>query len=985
MTGLRSLVIITGWAALLSACAWMQTPHESDTFDFDWEIKEPTRTSHHAQLGLTDQGFWAYFPEDQRGFEPEWDLGSLVVLDADELTHFFAVVQSGQWGYRLQRLDDFPLEKTLTGDLRPITDVDVAQRDDLCWFDSVDEFPDQCGLTGSHRRWNLFDTTADDEVIRVLGNFDELRRQPGFPILRNGIAGGDLIHTWTEVVGATDEGRLLGIAAAPRVKTTLRATLVYDEACDLDLTGSVHVEALPRQIDQPIGDHPLAIEDAALRLSADAIVDCPGGAPRLVVPALSRPLLRGDDGRAFAPPTLGLHPRSMTQIPGQALNDWTRAAALIAAGDTHGASFWISQLAQREDISGQEEDLLLAVLPVIASAGQPELAIRLGDRLTSSAWNPENVPDYLDSLIVLLDHFGDYDDYAERVKNRQTLVKRRLDDHRAGWYRWADIRLRMEQRRGTYGPAYREIIAELEDDDLEDWALAIYATLQMHGLQLPVVNEPADLLRRFQSAGAGSLWTYLITTDEAAPCGDEEAHRCRPGPYGWNSGDSLDQDSLTPRLQSTPVLAMRRGFRLESLEGRAPLASTPSARAAFWLAAAPLVSDADLPVVTDNIVAALAEEMNGDDAPLCGELPIWQAHFEASAARVRAPYLDRPRQQWVNFIEWWSDHGLAALCDEPEALLDAVAIQARQSNRWTVSLFPLVQDRILASPEVVTNTAIFERSAELAKELGDEETCANWNLGISVAAARVGLFDAAESHLITANNCLSSNSPLRSTLNLVAAYLDFERAAGQNLITDGGIENALARATRRRIDDTDICVGLLPIGFHLESQLPQKLVAVADRIHLEAAPRDAYGLQTASHFVDEARAAYLTGIRDLARGNLLSAARALDLARSNFRRVQHLPGLARIAFLDDLIFDGQIAAIVDAEELDLPDAATTEIAGLRRGDFQALLTDGEDIEEDPEWVAAVIAALLIERREDLVVDRFGHIELPASLCGGHDL
>ena len=341
--------------------------------------------------------------------------------------------------------------------------------------------------------------------------------------------------------------------------------------------------------------------------------------------------------------------------------------------------------------------------------------------------------------------------------------------------------------------------------------------------------------------------------------------------------------------------------------------------------------------------------------------------------------MDRSRRQWVNFINWWAESGLIALCGGESSFIEALEARGGESSSWTALVLPILEDMLLRAESPVSDVSLFQRAAHLASELGDRDTCALWNLGMSIGAARSSQFDAAEKHLISATNCMQASSELRGPKNIVAGYIEFERAAGRNIISDSAVGDAIDRAARKNVDDSQGCLGLLPLGFDLESQLPPSIVRIAARVQMAPAPHSSFALSSASSVIDEAQAAYLTGIRDLRRGYIKTASRSLELARANFQRLGHAPGLARIRFLDESIYGGELSRVATEEDFELSQQGEA-IEAIRSGQSHQLIPSQAIEFSDADHHLALIAALLINGREQEILSTASVDLLPPSLC-----
>jgi len=981
-------------ALLVTGCGIAQQPRPADDIDVQWDVQDPTRTSPHAELFITDSGYWGYTPTERSEFEPSFGVGEIVTLDSDGFGHLFAVVQQQAWGYRLQRLDDRPIESKATGQLRRITDEDISQRPDLCLVDGADTTAERCTQSHQHRRWQLYGLAEDGDrdgwtLATESGDEHELSR----PVPPRVIAGSDGLSDWVESGPSTQPvDAAIAIESEPRTQTHLRARLVFDETCPDIPDSTALVKTVVADLDEAgvhleTDAHPVTMEDAAMRLGADAFVTCRHDQPHLAVPMLTRPLLSDDDGHLLAPWSMGLEMRNLGELSASTAAAWGRAAALGAVGDNSGSAFWISQAIGGE-LTDHTEAMALASMPLLATGGQPELALRIGSTLTGSAWNPENNPDYLDGLIALFAVVDEAQTLRDRMEHRQGLLERH-HSHRAGWHQWYELRIELAQRRGSHGPAYRDVIADLQDDELDGWALAVWALLQSHNLTLPIVDDPADLDHRFSDYDAHHLWTVLRgrPLDQWAPAcaSDPGDAACAASSYGWiPTDDGANGSRVIQALSTTAAPTIRHGYS-EATRGQ-PFRQfqSPLKTAAYWIALSPLVDEQLLPTVTEAALTGLRDGFEDDHQSLCDERDQWKARFDNAAARSDVTDAGAVRRQWIGFLDWWTLHGIDGLCGDFEDLADALAYHAPDSDFWRAEVLSLLEAKFLEESTSTSGFDDLQRAALLADDLGDDETCARWNLALVVASARSARLDTASDHLNEASRCLSSDDALEPAHRFVTAYLEFERGAGRSVVRDRATEDAIDHATRRR-SEGDFCIGLDPIGFRLEEQLPEEVMRIADHIDLEAGPPGAFALRTASTVVGQARAAYLAGIRDLQRGELEAAAQALDHARLHFAHIRHLPGMVRIGFIDDVIFDGQLEQWADDESDPQFDNVDTDepLEQLRSGGAHRVAGDGVDSTASlsDNQLTLLVAALLIDGRDDeidAVIDDFDRP--PERLC-----
>ncbi len=937
-------------AALLSlstvvvGCAWTGAPRPSQDFEMNWEVREPGRTRATGSLFLAESGVWGFTPRDSSEFQPDLSAGQVVRVNNDGGEHFLVVREAQRWGYTLWRLDDSPLQTDLEVRLEPVTAEGVDELSGLCVIPPGTEPPEACGGSSTeHHRWHLF-ALEDDSSQKLL------LAEPS----RVGLAGWDPGTSFVD--GRREDRRLLAVRAAPRQPVALRGRVVLDPACPALVTPSPHLSfhRAPVEIDD---DHPLRVEAVAMEHGADALVRCDDRGQVLLVPTLTRFLLDDASGRLLSATGLGRRGYALPEDP-ELAGYWIAAGAYAAVGDFNRSAFWIDFAIRHGEEASDE--LALAALSTLVAGGQVEFAIATGEHLTRRSWNQRNVPDYLDAQILLFGALKQLDAQQEALEHRTRLAHSRRDESRSPWYLLTALRAQLERQAGTAGSSFQHLLEEMEDEHGEEWTLAVWLQLALFDVDLPLVEEPAELLPRFQAVQADSLWAAL-TSDQAHedPC---HLGGCEPTTYGFRPSD--EPPDLVEALSLTPTLRGWPSYSPDQLRGLAEGFEDPGHRALFWLAAAPLVRYRESEAATADLVASLREALVSGAETVCSDSARWRSRFGAAAGRAEAPTLQRARRHWVHLLLWWQSHGVDALCEGPEAFLTALERKRRDDNRWFASTLPILEDLLLRSSPDSLDTDLLKRAVDVSRAFGDPHTCATWSLGMSIGIARTGHLDAADEHLVVATNCIGIDSDLRRARNLVAGYIAFERAGGRPVTRDGSVANALDRLARRAVDDPEACVGLLPLSFHLEAQLPSRLLRIADRLQLSPSPPEAFRMSTASDLLDEARAAYLAALRDLQRGHPRTAARNLDNSRAYFRRIDHAPGLARIAFLDQVLYGGHLSEMVDEDEFD-PDRLPANSLVLRQGRSHELLDQPVDglVGED---LLPLIAALLIhERVEDL--------------------
>ena len=947
---------------LVAGCSALPRPVPSTDFGTAWTVQEETRSQSEGMLFFTDYGLWGFEITRSGDYDHRFTAGDFI-LWTGESPHLFGVVGKTRKGYWLQRLDTEEFKPSQRGYFELLSAESIARRwDSLCLLSSGESLEEHCGHGPRFQQYLLY-SLSDDERR----GFPD-RREPGMPFRPDGLfqRQGDLFS-----FEGTNREDLQRIAIpVNRPGATLLATrIVYDEQCfqpqELPSQGRSRVDWIPAEESiSSTATHPLEVEAEAWKFGADLLLRCGVEGPELLIPLLSRPGLR-DERRILSLPALGLVPRPFPGNDATRITQYARAAAAVAVGDIQTATFWLQKSMPDLRVleSNAERDFLLSTMSLYVAAGQPEQAHRLGRVLTARSWSPEHHLDFLDAQVLLYQAFSDQTAARERMQLRERLVRQHNDSFRKGFYLFSQLRLSLYSRPGVYGPAFDSMIATLEEEDEEAWALSAWAILAMEDVTLPRVEDPVLLVPRFEVQQAASFWRAITLLD-----GDlQYIDAIRPHSYRFSAAQlSLEPKVTLEEILLRPATSFRQGYRLEVLLS-AMEDLDPEFRAVYLLTALPLAPRNEQGEVVKAMLEVLRTSFGADSEAFCSEIEGWQSGLLAAFQKADAPVLPPNQRQWLSFLSWSANEGFPGLCAGPRDLMEAMEKKSSPANPWVRLLLPFLEDQLFRQTQNTDFLEDISRAARLSRRLQDPVACTTWNLGVSVGLARQGYLDEAKGHLVHATNCLGDDRDLQRARALVEAYVEFERGAGRSVIRDGGIERTLNEATKKAASEGD-CLGVLPIGFQLENHLPRGITRIADGIAIAPRPHSDRLLQTASSLMVEAQAAYLSGLRDLQRGQFRTAAQALHTAHEDFRRLQHLPGLARIQFLDHHLFGEELAEHATDRSHELA-PLSGRLAELRRGQFSSPPTQMPGInltEED------LLLAIIFREETDL---RFDHLRL----------
>ncbi|TXD37663.1 hypothetical protein FRC98_08210 [Lujinxingia vulgaris] len=958
--------------AMLGTVGCASSPGAADDFAITMRVQPDDRISDSAALTLLEDGTWSMQADRGEDWRWEFEVGDVARFEGDEGNHLFVVIDAQSERLRLQRIDAWPLRGSLKGRLSPVT-ADATPSGRICRGQGP--FTAEACEAPAGTRWSLFEVDAATSSLRLRSADAGVMH---LPYRRSAVV--DVVGAGVQLEGEPVEGAWLAIASSPRrgrFAATPRIALSPDCNLPEDAARSAARFVDAPEFPQPLSPHPVAMEARALMAGADALVRCPSAEHTLVeMPAITRPLMATHDDRLLGPPNFAMSPQP---VDAPLAHAWSLSAAFAAVGDWELAAFWAERAIVRLPVSAQSEARALRVMDILATGGSLEAALRLAHHAGRNVWNSANIPDLLDGAAIIHAQLGQTDRYLEQRARKQELARSRRNDERLAWYRWAELRTAHATRSASEGLAYREYVVGFEEDNQQDWALAIWAMLGMHGQTLPGV-ESADALRpRFDVAGALPLWQAIFEPDTTGSCDAMSLEACTATSYGLRDRQKNDPAMLRA-LGAIPTLELRTSFDIARLQNLASTLHRPAERAELWIALLPLTDDANAAEALRRALGAVAEVTSEPD-PTCQGTQALRWHFANAARRGDRPLLGRERRQWVEFVAWWAEEGIDALCESPASFIEELEARPVSARPYTRQALLLLDARYRAAGAQTLDVDELSAAATLAGTLGDADTCARWSLALAVAAAQRGHVQLAGDHLVRATNCSPGLPELRAARDLIAAYIEFERSAGKRGFDhpDAGSE---LREIARREPVADACVGLVPLNFDIEDHLPASLHQLAGRVALEDVSGEAFTVLTASNLLAEARAGFAAGTRALSRGDVFSGARALYAARQHFRALDHRPGRAAIAFLDALVFGGNLeplATLDDAERetLKLPE----EHAQLRNGAAAAWLNSLS--ESSPEFgSSAHLAALLIVGRRDdaaLLAAR-PEVERPALLC-----
>lgn len=872
MKSTTKLCVLT-LAVAASACRIAAAPDPSSGLGPVAKVFAPVVDEQIGQLFTEPDGLWA-FRTTQTSRSDAYEVGRLVVFGDEEekARHLFAVIDRYEWGVRMQRLDADPVAGRTEGTLFPITQLDAAtgKRWGFCAGDGALSAAECLGQGPPGTRWRIYELEADTLVI------SERNEDRGtLPIeLRGQVAVGPFGR---DVLAIEPPTRWLAVPGANAFRRPTRPRIVVANGCEL---GSEHRDALDAQwirADIKAPKDPLQTSSEAVRLGADALVWCDKAGARVAVPTLYRPRIVVA-GRDFElPPMFGVRPVEIGAGARPATDFIARLGAALATGDYATADYVAEQLARRFDFKRPLDRVLVDSMSAIADGGRPEAAARMGLWSTRLQWNPKNSAAWQIGMASIEASLGNRQAAIARTAGLTGVLDALGDEERGAWvaYFWAVSQIRA---RG----ATRDYLEPFENFR----PLVLAARAQ-------AATDNVDALRgEFESAGAMDVWAALAGTITPLKC---ETDNCAADVYGrlWMGGD-------------VPAAALSRVGHTHLRPGYKPRESSKDALVTLrdLVAVYPLVDDDltndVLQAATDSAVAwvrATCDTAGHDDA-------LRELREVGIDADLRTP---NPRPMDATMV-WLATRGVTAACGDTPTLASASVDLADEIGVATVpaELLALHIDRA-AGGDLLN---VLETATSFAIEHEHGDRCATWTVALASAYADAGEFERARDWIQNAARCDVTE---RQSIDLVSAYLNFQRTSTTSADFGTATRDAL-RALAHVDVPKDACVGVRELDYKLIGALPDTERTLARRLQIPPAkPNESLSLVTADDRLNIAREHFADVIAALDVRDFPKAAGSLEHARSSFEGVGHEIGIARVRFLESLLFAGNAKGIAKAE------------------------------------------------------------------------
>ncbi len=854
-------------------------------------VRSPIADDEVGNLHLEESGLWAYIPK-RTAESAAFVEGQLVAFQPtkDGPRHLFAVVEVDAWGVRLQRLDTEPVELNQEGSFFGLRapGESLGEQWGFCIVD---------GSTSSEclrdappgTRWHLY--RYDDDSFEVAKRNRQTGRLRHLPVALDDIVAVGSLGTDDLAPGT---GRFVAVRSAPRPRPTL-PRIVAEPGCPSD-------ETWTRQELPAYGDltHPAHIEAAAWTAAADVLVRCDGDRATLFVPTLFRPGIEIAGETFDAAPLLGVVP---TEVSLEAAPLAARAAGAIATGDWTSADLWLDRLV-REHTDSDVDSMVLNAMSAIAAGGRPEAAVAAGAWAARKDWNPATSAAWILGMGTAERELGSQKGAFVRTRQLPELLDRSGNETLRGYLMFHRVRQRL-QGRDTVG----DLLEKLEPYPLYRLlARAEFAARTSPG-QLGV------LAAEFDAKGARPLLDILTATDVAMPC---PSTGCIADVYGrfWASG------ALEPEALSRVGLSLHRPGYVASRVAEGDDWKTLRSLVALY----PLV-DAEERADTVDLARASAERAI---AASCGKTAPAQQLGELRRIGIDAALR---MEDWELLpldatMAWLAIRGVPAACDSPEELVARASELAERIGASSVpaALLDLWVER--ATSEDFAR--VLESAASYASRYERGGRCASWNLALAARAAVDGRIEDARRYMSATDPCQGER---RGDLDIVHAYLNFQKTGRVSADFDEGVRTRLAQIVHQKPDPNETCVGASQLEYHLLPILPEETAELVMRLPPDPAPvSDDLTIVDANDRLLGATES-LADVRTAAVvADWKRAAAKLGHANEALAFLGHATGIARVRLVDDVMFAGQAAKIA-AGEVEATDVMPAALVG-RRGSYE---------------------------------------------------
>lgn len=918
--------------AAATSCAIAVAPDPSSGLGPPATVTSPLADEAIGTLFPTSDGTWAFIPRElarSKAFKP----GQIAAFgeDPEDPRNLFGVVEVTPWGVSLQRLDAEPPSDARGGVLVPLAqgDADTVAQWGYCigsgpLADSscVAKFSASTGGTlGDGRRWSIYPTDRDG-VLKIDAKPSS---SPTLPIhlvaqvyrgeLGESSVGGELPAHWLAVPTMAQVAR----PTTPRI--AVAPSCSASNGWDIGLAGKSNADWFKAEITPP--KNTVQVSSEAVRLGADALVWCDGQDVRVAVPALFRPRI-AVSGRDFdAPPLLGAKIHTVGKRNADAVGTIARLGGAVSTGDWASADVLAEQLVRTFGSTRPVETIAVDTMTAVAEA-RPEAAARLGQWATRQQWNQANSAAWQLGTSRVEANLGKRKESITRTADIVDVLQRGDSDARV-FMTYFGLRPRL-----TAGARGRDATNALVDAP----------ELQLLARAVRSLDAPnfATLSSEFADAGATPLFEAMAGTIAPLRC---DANACAGDVYGrlWASG-TLPAAALT----AVGRVDLRPGYRGAATSAELP----PLDQLAAHVALAPLLDEEDAARNEEQATAALVAWAHGDCA---GDTATVRAIGRESARRAD--------EDDARLLRWATSSALDAACADAAALTAAVGELGEVAGRNDAPL-ALWEHKIAQS---TTNTlAVVEGAAAFASTHERGERCATWTTALAAGYLQAQRADRARHWVEQSLRCDVED---RSDIEFLAAFLNFQHTT--TTLADFGPQTRQRLRHAVHTTPTSSCIGLDPIGYDVAQDLPDATRAIIARLDIPAAPPSSeLTLVTANDRLRHAREDMAKLVAQLDAREFVQASETLGHALATFQSLSHEVGIARVRWVDEVVF-GAKARDIARGELTFNEVGH---AALRRdGVFSA--------REEPELRAA---AALLQTTDAATLPSLQQWPARATLC-----
>lgn len=844
------------------------------------QVVAPVIEDQLGMLFVDDDGTWVFRTDDPARVE-SYERGQVVAFgDIDTADrHLFGVIAKHNWGLRLQRLDSERVDDRGSGSLIPLNgfDHETGRRWGFCAGSGSPAEADCLRESPPGTRWRLYPLEEARLVVDEVPMASR-KRAPVLPVELIGLVAVGTLDT--DVLGDV-RGDWFAVPTAPLPRPT-HPRIAVDPACGESLIGGPSLDAtwVVAEINDP--EHPIETSSEAYRLGADTLVDCDAKNVRISVPGLYRRRLPVPGQDHAVGPLLAAGHIELRRGSVDTARLVARLGGAIATGDWASADFWNERLA-RHASTRTIDTVLVDSMASVAQGGRPEAAAYTGRYAIRLDWNPETSPAWQFGMAAVEEALGNKKNAIVRATKIPDAIDRSGDDVLHGWfaYFWALGEL---TNRDTVG----ETLEALKDHP--EFRMIATATLARRtGGERSLDQTRQD----FVDAGAGALHDALAGRDVAMSCD----RKCAPDVYGriWAAG------SVEPQaLSRVPRIDLRPGYRLgERPEGEAPMKT-----AARLLAVYPLLDEADQRETLQQMVDATLAWTDATCSPTL-ETPSEQPADDLTTLRRLGVDAALRMTDWKSHpidatMAWLAIRGVPAACSSTAELVarsrelaDNIGSASVPARFLELHLKKTPDERL---PNVLAGAASFATDFERGQR------CVDWNLALAAGLAEARRFEDARPWLEATARC---DVIQRETIDLVAAYLNFERTAAISSDFGRKVRARLARVVHASVAD-DRCVATQSLKYRLTPELPETIRGLVARLDFE--PRPTEGELQVVTATDQVATA-LENLQDTSKRldarEWVDAAKSLGWARDRFETVEHEVGLARVRWLDEYLFGGE--------------------------------------------------------------------------------